>query len=157
MWQICGVCGYPLEHAVDRPTGEELGWLHARPSTAADHIVVPVDADQLPVIEQRCDFCDAQPVTDAVLCTSFVMPLPGPPQKSIGHWAACTPCAELVRRRRWSQLVTRSRQLNPEVMGDMPRKLAEDLFGAVERHMVEVVTLEEWRERMGLRPLQGPE
>jgi hypothetical protein len=99
-WMICGTCGYPLE--LKTPREGDRQWLHVR-EDARDHVVVPVDAADIE-FNSRCDFCDREQATEIVLCDSFIVP--DTPSRSIGHWAACEQCAEMVRRRRWSQLVT---------------------------------------------------
>ena len=137
MWKACAVCGYPLEKL-----GED--WLHARDLySAQDHLVVPVDANEVDV-NGRCDFCNREPVTEVLWCTPFYMPLPGPPQRSVGHWAICADCAPLVRRRRWSQLITRVRRVGP---ARTSRRTLEVLYAAVELHAIEQITVAEWKTR----------
>ena len=141
MWQACAVCGYPLERIFDGPTE---GWGHARDLyDAPDHIAVPVDAHEI-TVNARCDFCNGAPVTEVLWCTSF--DLPGGHSRSVGHWAMCTGCAPLVRRRRYSQLATRVRSLSAIVAG-FPRKQLDDLYALVDSHRVEQITVEEWNSR----------
>ena len=147
--KACAVCGYPLEEAVER--GQSLGYLHARKEHREDHIAVPVDPSEIRV-NQRCDFCDGEPVTMLVLCASFRLPLPGPKSTSVGNWAACTACAHLISRRRWSALVTRVRRLAPATRG-VPRSDIEAVYRAVEAHMIGIISVREWCDRR--KPREG--
>lgn len=133
-WKICAVCGYPLERL--GTTGE---WFHARPSWAEDHLVVPVDIGDVP-LSQRCDFCDDQPVTWIILAEEFVLPVPGPPQASMGHWAACETCARAIQAGSWGRVVTRAKERQPQV----PRRVIVGMYEELQRHMHGVIPYREW-------------
>ncbi len=146
-WQVCAVCGYPLERLGD-------DWLHSR-ETMQDHVSVPVDAGtHLERISQRCDCCDADKITHIALAHDFDFPpVHQLPQRSIGHWALCAECAELIRRRRWSGLVSRVRASAPVGKMVPPRWYLEDLYARLDRHMIEMVTWEEWVRRGQIGPV----
>lgn len=54
----------------------------------------------------RCDFCTTDSVTHTIPARSFDMPTPDstPTNRSIGDWAACDTCAQLVHRNQWTRL-----------------------------------------------------
>ena len=55
-----------------------------------------------------CDFCSCEPITTTVLATSFELPPIGNiHQASLGNWAACDQCAELIRADCWANLSIR--------------------------------------------------
>jgi hypothetical protein len=58
----------------------------------------------------HCDFCCASPVFKVYACTNFV--LQGNPVfasgLSVGSWAACKKCAELVNAGKWADLTERA-------------------------------------------------
>jgi hypothetical protein len=142
---ICAVCGYVLEHTSNRDmatiffNGQEFG--HIRPSLK-DHVVVPVDPGDVEV-NGHCDFCDVPEPTEVVVADTFITGL----SRSVGNWAACEECAELVRRRRWSQLVTRVRGMIGHSAATIPRSLLLRYYEDLDAHMHEVITLTEWRAR----------
>lgn len=145
----CAVCGYPLERQADRSTGETLSWIHLR-WNMQDHPPVPIDPIEIRV-NHRCDFCDAEPVTAIVLCTSFEMPVGREhTSTSVGNWTACTECGELVRRRRWSQLVARVRKVAGGIAALVPKSDIERMYALVEVHMLGIISVQEWMERLGV-------
>jgi hypothetical protein len=116
-WKICAVCGYPLGHDTNR-IGQPGEWRHSR-DDQQDHPPVPVGLYEIE-FNQRCDFCDEAGATLIVLCTDFEMPLQV--TKSVGHWAACETCGELVRRKRWSQLITHVKRNGTALIRGMTRR-----------------------------------
>lgn len=81
---------------------------------AGDHLAVPVPATTLEA-KTRCDFCGENEIPRSEVWTvpaeTFEMPMVGVPgerrRMSVGDWAACETCANLVARKRWSQLISR--------------------------------------------------
>lgn len=81
---------------------------------AGDHLVVPVLATTLEA-KTRCDFCGENEIPRSEVWTvpaeTFEMPKIGVPgerrRMSVGDWAACETCADLVTRNRWRALVSR--------------------------------------------------
>lgn len=60
---------------------------------------------------ESCDFCSVQPTTQIYPCKNFVIPRNKTSvfrHESIGAWAACSKCAELIDGRRWAELTDRS-------------------------------------------------
>lgn len=140
-WKVCGVCGYPLESIGDQ-------YLHIR-ADQGDHIPVPVAITDI-VLNQRCDFCDREEASDIILVHDFA--LPGYEDiVSISHWSACGECAALVRRGRWSALITRVKQHGPDLARRTSRSFLIAYYGAVEANMYGILPIAEWRERMGYR------
>lgn len=141
-WKICAVCGYPLENLV---AASEAGWFHARPDWAEDHIAVPVDVGEVE-LNQRCDFCDEQPVTWIVLAEPHDMALPGPRQRSVGHWAACEQCARAIQADSWGRVITRAKRRQP----DIPRLVFQTMYDELQRHVIGVIPRREWLPEEGL-------
>jgi hypothetical protein len=109
-----------------------------------DHLAVPVLMNDLRY-NQRCDFCAAETTTHVVLATTFEVA--GTNAGSVGPWAACPDCAELARARRWSQMVTRVKQSGGTHASKAPRTLLLTIYAALDLHMSDVITTEEWRQR----------
>lgn len=135
-WKGCAVCGYPLDAF---PNGE---WGHVIPDT--DHLAVPVPMSQLN-FNQRCDFCSDTSVAFVILASSFE--IPDSASGSVGPWAACETCADLARRRRWSMMVTRVKQRGDSAARHASRKLLNGVYAALDTHMSDVITVQEWRGR----------
>jgi hypothetical protein len=127
---------------------EGLGddYFHFRPDDA-NHVAVPVDPSEI-AVHHRCDFCDIEAVEAIVLAETFTMPLPGPPSRSIGNWAACAPCAELVARRHWTALVSRVRRVGPRATRAFPRREILTVYECLARHMYGMISLDEWLARI---------
>ena len=53
-----------------------------------------------------CDFCSAPKPARRYSCRPFKMT--GPKLRSVGGWAACNACAELIDADRWEDLADRS-------------------------------------------------
>jgi hypothetical protein len=128
-WKACAVCGYPLER---ERQGGSFGHFWRR----EDHPAVPVDVDEIDV-NQRCDFCSAEPVTSVVLARKF--DLPNTRSSSVGPWAACQPCGDLVARNEWGRLVTRVKQNGPEVARRTPRRIFVQIYDELQRNSTGVV------------------
>ena len=58
---------------------------------------------------QVCDFCTAEPVHRLYACRNFVwLNHTMFAHESVGAWAACEQCAELVNGGKWSELTERA-------------------------------------------------
>lgn len=143
-WQACGVCAFPLDKYTQH--GKLLGWVHFNPP-ADGHIAVPVDADQIQH-RQSCDFCNTESVVWIIPSKSFEM-LPEtsitPAQMSHGAWGACCDCGHLIKRDKWSALITRvrSRPGFPVTRGAL-----EYLYNRLQANMTEgILPYDEWRAR----------
>lgn len=113
----CAVCAQPLNRIEVRNAFGVVkeGWVHVGSTIdhdPADHPAVPVSRDAVQ-LEGRCDFCSAPdpawqlPVTDlGILIVESADAEVG--HNSIGDWAACEECAELIRADRWDALTARS-------------------------------------------------
>jgi hypothetical protein len=58
-----------------------------------------------------CNFCSERPPTQLYACKNFLIPRTKTAlfqHESIGAWAACHACAELIDGRRWSELTDRA-------------------------------------------------
>ncbi len=135
-WQVCAVCGYVLEHQSKAPW-----WIHVRPE---DHTPVPVDAEQIH-FKSRCDFCDQDSPQQMVLAKSF--PMPDGISRSIGPWAACDTCCDLVKRERWSALITRVKQSGGPGARTAPRSILSRMYAALAPNIVGYATREDWLSR----------
>lgn len=146
-WQVCGVCGYPLDRFTkNKPTDTVLGWGHFRPPDDG-HVAVPVDADQIRH-NQQCDFCGDEPVVLEIVAHSFEMMAETavtPAQMSVGGWGACTDCGSLIRRNRWSALISRVRTRTAAF--NLPRCVLEDLYSRLQPNIIEILPYDEWRAR----------
>jgi hypothetical protein len=114
--KCCAVCWEPLDRV--QTTNDQItfdktnNWLHAgelvRPR---DHPAIPVDYDDEKV-QVVCDFCKAEvnrSTCFSVPAKDFTVPVI--PHRSIGSWATCPDCAELVRANDWDALVDRAAKL----------------------------------------------
>jgi hypothetical protein len=112
--RACAVCARVLNYVTKFGPEEKEGWVHETPLSAPlDHPPVPVPLDKV-AVQMVCDFCYGEPVTHVVPARSFDMPITG---TSVGDWSACTPCAELIQRNRWSAVITRALALAKERYG----------------------------------------
>lgn len=137
-WRACAICASALD---GQRTPDGIRYAHPF-GRGEDHPAVPVPVDEVQV-DARCDFCSVAVPPHrrwVVPCDDFVMFDRGHPacpsgQGSSGPWAACPDCADLVRRARWSQLVTqavRQRPADPQVramFADVYRRLAAHITG----------------------------
>jgi len=67
-------------------------------------VLVPEGGDE-------CDFCSNRPVFKVYSCRNFLVPWTKHwvfQHESVGAWAACQKCAELIDAEKWSQLSARS-------------------------------------------------
>ena len=58
-----------------------------------------------------CDFCSEAPTTQIYACKNFLIPRTKTAlfqHESVGAWAACEICAELIEGGRWSELTNRA-------------------------------------------------
>jgi len=56
-----------------------------------------------------CDFCTAEPIQKLYRCGNFLWQRQSIfPHGSVGEWAACRECAELIDNEKWSSLTERS-------------------------------------------------
>lgn len=111
--RACAVCARGLHRLVDTHTGE-YQYVHPFDMELAetdDHPPVPVAPNEIKM-DTRCDFCfwrDPQwviPVRDfSYNWAKLGMPIGG---SSVGSWAACDTCADLVNRGLWPNLVRRA-------------------------------------------------
>jgi hypothetical protein len=101
---ICGVCGRVLDW------GPKVGFIHniMDASEELDHIAVPVPAADAPQqVRARCDFCSGENPTWELPARDFEFEgIAG--SGSIGDWAACDICADLIRKNAWTALTKRS-------------------------------------------------
>jgi hypothetical protein len=137
---VCAVCARVLSY-----DGTAGGYAHSFQDRDTDHPAVATYARDLPTHHARCDFCNADVAHDAVWTVparDFCHPqiLGAPPEVSVGDWAACIGCVELVRSNRWDQLVERVVRLSPSLSNvaslqqrawlvALYRKLAEHMTG----------------------------
>ena len=69
-----------------------------------------------PIVEpfpgrEMCDFCSERPTTQIYASKNFLVPRTQTvvfQRESVGAWAACRACAELVDGERWSELTDRA-------------------------------------------------
>jgi hypothetical protein len=101
---ICETCQLVLDDVTDH----DGSTLRHPPTTPDDHEVVPVPA---PVDFQggKCDFCSKGSPAFVVPANDFRVPH-SPMQMSLGDWAACIVCADLIDSGRWPLLVRRAAQ-----------------------------------------------
>jgi hypothetical protein len=60
---------------------------------------------------EMCDFCSEAPTTQIYACKNFLIPRTKTAtfqHESIGAWAACSKCTELIDGRRWAELTDRA-------------------------------------------------
>jgi len=58
-----------------------------------------------------CDFCSERPTTQIYACKNFLIPRTKTAlfqHESVGAWAACQACAELINGERWAELTERA-------------------------------------------------
>lgn len=129
--RACAVCGRVLDYFRDR------GWMHSLAAPAEDHVAVPVPVDQVEV-RGRCDFCFEDGPSWIVPARDFVIT----PSRSVGDWAACDGCAQLIEGNRWNALEKRcvaSWETRHGPMGDVQqagirrlhRELRKNIMGSL--------------------------
>ena len=60
---------------------------------------------------EMCDFCSERPTTQIYACKNFLIPRTKTAlfqHESVGAWAACQACAELINGERWAELTERA-------------------------------------------------
>ena len=109
---FCAACKGVLDYLQE--SGEPEGrWVHGREEFGKrTHVVVPVTFMEISEVAGHCDFCFAESPAWSVVCEPFTLTTgvagQGETEQNFSSlWAACDECADLVRRRRWSALVTR--------------------------------------------------
>lgn len=101
---VCAACGRVLDYH------DGKGWAHpVGDQTLQDHPAVPVRDTEVPV-KEKCDFCFADTTEWLLPARNFQV---GPNHGSEGDWAACSACAELIRKNEWTRLVGRVKDLWP--------------------------------------------
>jgi hypothetical protein len=113
---VCARCLVPLDQYVpdvDRP--DEWEWIHPAGVVAeaswADHVPVPVPAEGVLELRDRCDFCSDRDPTWRYPCESFQSPRAD--FASEGDWAACWRCAVLIEAGDLAGLTARCVATNP--------------------------------------------
>jgi hypothetical protein len=123
--RVCAVCARGLQRLMDRQTGKQE-YLHPVDMVLMeqdDHIPVPVMPDEISA-ETRCDFCHWRNPQWVIPVRNFEygywkrigLPLDG---ESVGSWAACDTCADLVNRGLWSNLLRRVTEAYRQVTAEM--------------------------------------
>jgi hypothetical protein len=72
----------------------------------------------------ECDFCSSRPVFKIFSCQNFIVPWTKTwvfQHESVGGWAACRKCAELIDAGRWSELSDRAFVKFAKAHGGIPR------------------------------------
>jgi hypothetical protein len=125
--RVCAVCGFTLDHV------EGGGYVHlAQVAQMANHIPVPVDPAEVSwAPNMLCDFCTGQPAPWVVVTEDFVVRGPVLAGAMRGNWMACPTCVDLVRRRRWTELISRVHAAVPHV----PRKTLRKIYAELDLHM----------------------
>lgn len=83
-----------------------------------------------------CDFCsspdvlwtypahDTVPITVTGKSARIIL-------ESVGHWAACQHCHDLIERELWNDLLERSISYCPPGLRDSPASILRDAIGAI--------------------------
>lgn len=98
---ICETC----QRVLDVYTGADGVELRHTPQDPDDHDVKPVLAPP-GWAGGRCDFCSATPPAYILPARDFRVP--GRRDMSMGNWAACEKCGELIKFRRWADVERRA-------------------------------------------------
>lgn len=120
---VCSVCGRVLSY----DEAENRYTHNLQDQINEDHPPVAVHASEMPTHNARCDFCNRDvahediwtvPASDFQLPQVVGITADGHadstrPQMSIGDWAACRDCVNLVQRDRWTQLIKRVQETSP--------------------------------------------
>lgn len=115
-WPVCGTCKRMLDRHTNG-TGVSR-YAHADPAVNRDHQAVPVHPSQVDQVDLRCDFCSATDPAWTVPAQTFGYAiLPG--HNSVGEWLACDPCADLVIRGHWTNLLRRAVEEFEKVHGPL--------------------------------------
>lgn len=110
---VCAVCGRTCDWNDSTKRNEHS----LQDQDGADHPAVPVKASELQHHNARCDFCN-QDVPEGSIWTvpASDFPMPMIPTMSVGDWAACSTCVDLIRRDRWTALISRVVSLSPSAL-----------------------------------------
>jgi hypothetical protein len=125
--RLCAVCGFTLDHI------EGGGYLHlAQVKQMADHVPVPVDPAEVSwPAEVLCDFCTGVPAPWEILTDDFVIRGELLSAAMRGEWMACPACADLIRRKRWTELINRVHDVMPHI----PRRVLRETYAQLDRYM----------------------
>jgi hypothetical protein len=127
--RVCAVCGFTLDHL------EGGGYFHAAQVAAmAGHIPVPVDPAEVTWSANKlCDFCTGVPAPWIILTDDDFIIRGGIMAAALrGDWYACPTCIDLVRRKRWTELVNRVHAK----MSHIPRRTLRETYSALETHVI---------------------
>lgn len=124
--RFCAVCARGLQRLIDRQTGK-VTFLHPvdmELMETNDHLPVPVTAEEIQHAETHCDFCHRRNPQWVIPVRNYEyenwkklgVPLDG---ASVGSWAACDTCADLVNRGLWSDLTRRGQAAYRQVTAEM--------------------------------------
>lgn len=113
---LCGRCRRPLDW--HQPPEGPGWWTHPstpHPGVADGHAPEPIPASRVAnEMVGTCDFCTAVHPQWVYPCTDFTITAPGVPgYGSVGNWAACGVCAELIERGHWDKLARRALARHP--------------------------------------------
>lgn len=97
---ICRTCHHALDVVLN---GDGAHYVHTA-ADADDHEVIAVTPTE--GWHGRCDFCSDISPTHVLPAKVFALP-DAPEHMSQGNWAACDPCANLLRNERWDWLLAR--------------------------------------------------
>lgn len=134
---VCAVC-----HRVLDFHEETMSYWHSyQDRLHEDHPPVPVPKKEVGV-RARCDFCNIDVDGDQVWTVpadTFTAPAPGRdgnPYVSVGDWASCPTCADLIARGRWGALVTRGIEVRRK-RGDLNvgRRVMVELYNRLQAHI----------------------
>lgn len=78
----------------------------------------------VPAGRERCDFCSSRPVFKIFSCQNFIVPWTKTwvfQHESVGGWAACRICADLIDKGRWGDLSNRAFVKFAKANGGIPR------------------------------------
>lgn len=115
---VCEVCRRVLDFH------EHEGYRHTIGDADADHAPVPIPAIEVDEIAGRCDFCYADGPEFVIPARDFEV-VPG--HESLGDWAACATCADLIGSDQWSRLVRRASEGYEQRHGPMDAQVAASL------------------------------
>lgn len=100
---VCDICGRVLDLRTDE---QGATYVHTFQDCPADHEPVPVEAPP-GYRGGRCDFCNVDHPEFVVPVRDFPVPGLEATHNSLGDWAACAACAQLIKRNQWNALVAR--------------------------------------------------
>lgn len=133
---VCRICRRPLDpyqRHDDDGTVVNARWIHPSADRPADHDPdpVPLEASGGEMVG-TCDFSSDPGPTWRYPCGDFAVPWCG----SVGDWAACDACHDLIERGVWTAVAGRAVAKYPEALRRGARREVDQIHRLFRKHRI---------------------